>query len=192
MPTRHADKIWTAGGVLGAAVLLALGWFFFIGPQYAEASSLDQQVVQAQLRLTAQQKKLAELRQQNEDLSQYKAQLERLRRALPSASASSDFLRDLQAAGERASVTVAGLTIGSRSEVPGTGGTMFALPVSLTVEGKVAGLEGFLTEVQQVQGRAALIRSTNLSADASGTALTLNMQIFVSASETGPAAKTTK
>jgi Tfp pilus assembly protein PilO len=192
MPSRHADKIWTAGGVLGAAVLLALGWFFFIGPQYAEAASLDEQVVQAQLRLTTQQKKLAELRQQNEDLPQYQAQLERLRQALPPASASSDFLRGLQAAGERASVTVAGLTIGARAEVPGSGGTMFALPVSLTVEGKVAGLEGFLTEIQQVQGRAALIRSTNLTADASGTELTLNMQIFVTGSDTGPAAKSTK
>jgi Tfp pilus assembly protein PilO len=158
MPSRHADKIWTAGGVLGAAVLLALGWFFFIGPQYAEAASLDEQVVQAQLRLTTQQKKLAELRQQNEDLPQYRAQLERLRQALPPASASSDFLRGLQAAGERASVTVSGL----------------------------------LTEIQQVQGRAALIRSTNLTADASGTELTLNMHIFMAASDTGPAAKPTK
>jgi Tfp pilus assembly protein PilO len=192
MPTRHADKIWMAGGALGAVVLLALGWFFFIGPQYAEASSLDEQVVQAQLRLTSQQKKLAELRQQNEDLPQYKAQLERLRRALPSASASSDFLRDLQAASERAEVNVEGLTIGARAEVPGTGGTTFALPVSLTVEGKVAGLEGFLNEVQQVQGRAALIRSTNFTADANGTTLTLNMHIFVTASDSGPAAKTTK
>jgi Tfp pilus assembly protein PilO len=190
MPSRHADKIWIAGGVLGAAALLALGWFFFIGPQYAEASSLDEQVIQAQLRLTTQQKKLSELRQQNEDLPQYQAQLERLRQALPSTSASSDFLRDLQAAGARASVTVSGLTIGARAEVPGSGGTIFALPVSLTVDGKVDGLEGFLNEVQQVQGRAALIRSTNLTADTNGTVLTLNLQIFVTASD--PAAKTTK
>ena len=188
MPSRHADKIWFAGGVLGAAVLLALGWFFFIGPQYAEARSLDDRAIQAQLRLTTLQRKLADLRQQNEDLPQYRAQLGRLRQALPETAATSDFLRELQAAGEAASVSVTGLSIGARTDVAGTGGTVHALPVALTVEGEVAGLEGFVNELQQVQPRAVLIRNTNLTSDSSGTSLTVNLLIFVASGESGTAA----
>jgi Tfp pilus assembly protein PilO len=192
MTTRHVDKIWITGGVFGAAVLLALGWFVFIGPQYATAASLDEEVVQAQVRLTSLQRKLADLRAQNEDLPQYKAELDRLRKALPPASASSDFLRDLQAAGNEAGVTVSGLSIGTRAEVAGTGGTIFALPVALTVEGPVIGLEGFVNDLQQARARAVLIRSMNLAVDASGITLSLNLDMFVSAPESAAAAKPAK
>jgi Tfp pilus assembly protein PilO len=192
MTTRHVDKLWITGGVFGAAVLLALGWFVFIGPQYAAAASLDEQVVQAQLRLTSLQRKLADLRAQNEDLPQYQAELERLRKALPKESASSDFLRDLQAAGAEAGVTVSGLSIGTRADVAGTGGTIFALPVALTVEGPVVGLEGFVNELQQVRARAVLIRSMNLTSDASGITLSLNLDMYVSAPEPDAAAKPAK
>jgi Tfp pilus assembly protein PilO len=187
MPSRHADKVWTAGGLLGAAALLGLGWIIFIGPQYAEAASLHDQQIQAQLRLTSQQRKLADLRRENEDLPQFKAQLERARAALPTSPATSDFLRELQTASQQASVSVTGLTIGGRSDVPGTAGAVFALPVALTVVGKVAGLEGFLTELQQVQPRAVLIRNANLTSDATGTSLTVNLQIFVAAGESAAA-----
>jgi Tfp pilus assembly protein PilO len=187
MPSRHADRLWIAGGLLGAVALLALGWFVFVGPQYAEAASLHSQEVQAQLRLTSQQRKLADLRRENEDLPQFKAQLERARAALPTSPATSDFLRGLQTASQEASVSVTGLTIGGRADVPGTAGAVYALPVALTVVGKVAGLEGFLTELQQVQSRAVLIRNANLTSDATGTSLTVNLQIFVAAGESAAA-----
>jgi Tfp pilus assembly protein PilO len=187
MPSRHANKIWTAGGVLAAAVLLSLGWFFFIGPQYAEASSLQDQQIQAQLRLSSQQRQLAELRRENEDLPLFKTQRERARAALPTDPSSSNFLRELQNASEEASVRVTGLTIGGRSDVPGTGGTVYALPVALTVVGTIAGLEGFLNELQQVQPRAVLIRNTNVTSDTSGTSLTVNLHIFVAAGDSAAA-----
>jgi Tfp pilus assembly protein PilO len=179
MRSRHADKIWTAGGVLGAVVLLALGWFFFIGPQYAEAASLEEQRIQAEVRLTAQQRKLAELRRQNEDLPQYRAQLDRARAALPATPGTSDFLRELQTAGQEAGVSVTGLTIGGRMDVPETAGAVYAFPVALTVVGPVPALEGFLNHLQQVQPRAVLIRNANVTTDNSGTSLTLSLQIFV-------------
>jgi len=193
MPTRHTDKLWTAGGVLGAAILLSLGWFLFVGPQYAEAKGLNDRVVQAQVRLVSLQRKLADLKQQNQDLPQYKAQLDRARAALPATASTSDFLRELQVAGEAASVSVTGLTIGARSDVVGTRGAVYMLPIALTVEGKVAGLEGFLNELQQVQPRAVLIRSANLTSDATGIALTVNLHIFVApVGGSGAVAKPTK
>jgi Tfp pilus assembly protein PilO len=180
MGSRHADKIWAVGGVLGAAALLAVGWFFFIGPKYQETASLRDQVVQAELRLTSAQRTLSDLRQQNEKLPQYQDELRRLHQALPATPESSNFLRQLQAAGETAGVTVTGLTIGARAEIPGTEGAVYALAVSLTVVGKDDRLESFLSQLQQVQPRAVLIQNANTTADNSGPmTLTLNLEVFV-------------
>ena len=67
--------------------------------------------------------------------------------------------------------SLAGLSIGAETDVAGTSGTLKALPVALTVEGPVAGLEGFLKELQQVQPRAVLVRNTNFTSDSNGTTL---------------------
>jgi len=190
MPTRHADKLWAGGGLVAAVLLLALGWFVFIGPQYAEANAKHEQVIQAQVRLASQQRKLADLKRQNEDLPQYKAQLESYRDALPSAPETSNFLRELEVAGERAGVAVTGLTLGTRLDVPGAGGALYALPAALTVAGTKAELEHFVGEVQATQPRAVLIRSANLTVDRTGTTLTMNLHIFVV--DSSPAAKPTK
>jgi len=180
MSSRHADKIWAIGGVVGAAALLAVAWFFFVGPKYQETASLNEQVVQAQLRLTAAQRTLSDLREQNEKLPQYRAELERLHRALPATPESSDLLRQLQDASETAGVSVTGVTIGTRAEISGAAGSMYALPVGLTVEGKDTLLESFLTQLQQVQPRAALIKSATTSKDDSAPmTLTVSLDVFV-------------
>jgi Tfp pilus assembly protein PilO len=192
MHTRHADKLWMLGGVIAAAVVLLLGWFFFVGPQYAEAARLDDQAIQAQVRLAAQQRKLADLQKENQDLPQFKELLNRARQALPTAAGTADFLRELQVAGERASVSVTGLSVGARLDVPGTGGDIYALPVALTVAGESEALEGFLNELQLVQPRAMLIRNANISVDKAGTTLTLNVHVFVAPVESATAAKPAK
>jgi Tfp pilus assembly protein PilO len=180
MGSRHADKIWAIGGVVGAAALLAVAWFFFVGPKYQETASLNDQVVQAELRLTAAQRTLSDLREQNEKLPQYQEELERLHRALPATPESSDLLRQLQDASETAGVSVTGVSIGARAEVPGAGGAVYALPVGLTVEGKDARLESFLTQLQQVQPRAVLVKSANTSVDNAGPmTLTVSLKVFV-------------
>src|SRR6185503_16123862 len=60
----RSEKLWIAGGVLGAAALLAISWFVFISPQYVDANDLRRDRVDAVGRLTALEQRLAELRKQ--------------------------------------------------------------------------------------------------------------------------------
>lgn len=179
MRSAHADRLWAIGGAVGAVLLLAVGWFFLVSPQYGETRSLNDQANTAEVKLGSLQRKLVDLRQQNADLPRYKAELETAHRALPAAPESSDFLRELQAAGENAGVSVTGLQVGSRSAIPGATGGVYALPVGLTVVGLDAGLEKFLDQLQRVQPRAVLIKAASKTVEKGATTLTLSLHAFV-------------
>jgi Tfp pilus assembly protein PilO len=176
---------WEIGGVLGVVVMLAIGWFFFIGPTNEETSSLHGRDDAAQTRLLTLQHRLVELRQQNGKLEQYRAQLARDREALPTTSALTDFLRQLQAAGATTGVSVNGLTIGNPTQVTAATTVIYALPMTLVAVGSSAQLSAFLDQVQQVQPRAVLIMSVNAVPDArseslaGAVTLTMSMQAFM-------------
>jgi Tfp pilus assembly protein PilO len=157
----RADRLWLAGGALGAVVLFLLGYFLVISPQRTQASSLRDQQVTAELSVTALSHKLAELRQQNGDLDQYKAQLGRDQKALPSAAATTDFLRELQAAGDAANVLVTGMVVGAPTATNAGGVQVVQLPITLTATALPARLAQFVDQVQRVQPRAILITTTN-------------------------------
>jgi Tfp pilus assembly protein PilO len=176
----HVGRLWVIGGLVGAALLFAVGWFFLIGPQYSEAGRLRDQALEGEVRVGTLQRKLVELRRDNVDLPKYRAELESDHRALPSTPESSDLLRELQEASVQAGVVVDGLNIGTRTEVDGAEGAVYALPVGLTVAGSDVGLELFLNQIQQVQARAVLIRSAHTTVDETGkVSLTVNLNVFV-------------
>jgi Tfp pilus assembly protein PilO len=198
MGTRHAGRLWATGGVLGAAVLFAIAWFFLISPKNSEASSLRDRADAASLRLPSLQKQLTELRKQHGDLKKYQDQLERDRKALPTESGLSTFLRDLQAAGDSVGVSVGGVSVGAPTQVTAAGARLNALPVTLSANGDTANVNRFLDQLQQVQPRAVLITSASVSANpqrAGGSTLNLTMQVFVApppaaAAKASPATKT--
>jgi Tfp pilus assembly protein PilO len=185
MGTRRVDRLWMIGGAAGAAVLLAIGWFFFISPQKGQTSSLNDRAAATQLRLTSLGHKLADLRQQNRDLPRYRAQLARDRQALPTTSDLSNFLRELQTVGDATSVSVSGLLVGTPSQINVATAKVYALPITLNADGPAANLDRFLDQLQRVQPRAVLITSANATpVDQSGSlvgtvALTLSLQVFV-------------
>jgi Tfp pilus assembly protein PilO len=185
MRTAHADRLWAIGGAVAAVAMLAVGWFFLIGPQYEETSRLRDDAVQARSQLPALQHRLVELRKQNEDLPQYLAQLERDRRALPTTAELSDFLRELQMAGDAVGVAVSGLTVGAPTQVTAGGTQAYALPINLTAGGTTAKLNQFLDQLQQVQQRAVLINNASIAPSAEtgslggAATLSLNLQVFV-------------
>lgn len=188
----YAYQRWLAGGVVAAIAVLAVGWFFLIGPRYSQAAGLHERTAAAQLRLPTLEHRLAELRRQDENRAQYDAQLTKDRKALPTTSGLPDFLRELQQAGDSHGVRVTDVTVGGPLEVTGAGGTYYALPVTLSAEGRVDALGDFLNELQQVQPRAVLINNANLAAADKGAALTtgtaklmLSLHVFVSAPASG-------
>ena len=177
----RSDRIWLIGGALGAVVLLAVGWFFFISPQNHQTSDLRDHAAASQLSLTALQRRLGELRQQDTDLPKYRAQLARDREALPAVSDMANFLRELQAAADVGKVSVGGIAIG----VAGlASGTVSAVPITVTATGTAVTLNQFLDQIQRVLPRAVLVSSANVVANAARGAattatLTLVLQAFV-------------
>src|SRR3954452_7515546 len=108
----HADRLWVLGGVVGGVALLALGWLLLISPTNSRADDLQQQADTAQVQLIALQKRINGLQEQQAHLADYQAELTRNRHALPSDPAIPDLLRQLQAAGDAAGVSVSGVTVG--------------------------------------------------------------------------------
>ena len=178
----RADRLWVGGGVLCAAVLLVISWFFLISPQHDQTDDLNGEAAGAEQRVTTLQQRLAELRKQNEHLPEYRQQLANDRKALPTTSGLSDLLRELQSAGDGTGVSVSGLTVGAATSTSAGGGQVFALPLSLTATGPVDKLNAFLDQLQQVQPRALLINSAVLTVAKETTTLALTLDAFVAAS----------
>jgi Tfp pilus assembly protein PilO len=187
----RADRWWLAGGALGAVALLAVGWFFLVSPQHGRAATLREQTQTAQLSIAGQQHKLAALRKDAEQLAGYRAELDRLRQALPAGAGLSAFLRELQNAGDHAGVAVRGLSVGSPAQLTGRNASVFTLPITLTAAGGLPGLTEFLDQLQQVQPRAVLIQSVTGSPDhgvttlAQGTSLNITLRVFVAPDQPG-------
>jgi Tfp pilus assembly protein PilO len=181
----RADRLWLIGGCLGMALLVALGWLFLVSPRYAEAADLRVQTEAVDQSFSTLQRRLADLRRQNEDLATYRDRLARDRAALPTEDAAADLLREMQAAGEAAGVSVTGVTAGAAADVTVAGTAVKVLPVSLTASGPGDRFNAFLDQLQQVQPRALLISSVNVApaSDPDGAAagramLSLTLEAF--------------
>jgi Tfp pilus assembly protein PilO len=179
---RH--HLWLLGGVLGATLLFVVTYFFIVGPQREETSSLRDQAAQSEEQFASLQRRIRTLRDQNDELTRYKQELEKARQALPTTPSMSDLLRELQVAGDETGVAVGSLTIGNAVEVVGIS-SVYALPLSLSVTGTVPKLNAFLDQLQKIQPRALLVSTAvltggdNSGSDKKATTLALTMQAFV-------------
>src|SRR5689334_11042742 len=126
----RADRIWMIAGVLGALGLFAAGYLLVISPQRSQTTELRDQVAANQLDLASLRHRLVDLEEQNDNLDQYKAQLLRGQKALPAVPALSDFLRELQTAGDSSGVQVTGLVVGAPTETTTGGARIIALPIT--------------------------------------------------------------
>ncbi len=194
----RVDQLWMVGGVLGAAVLLAVSWLFLISPEHAQRDSLNTEAASAEARLTQLQKRLGDLRKENDKLAEYKARLVKDRQALPTTPALSDLLRELQIAGDLTSVSVSGLNVGNITPLTTAAGQVYTLALSLNATGTIDKLNAFLDQLQQVQPRALLINTaalsrTSVTTNSASLSLTLNAFVApstgtsVSPSATAPA-----
>ena len=163
MGGRNADRIWLFAGAIVILLLAAGSWFLVIGPKYTEASDVRSQVDDTQTQLITLRKKINELEQQKAQLPRFKAALKVNQQALPSDAGVSDFLRQLQAAGDNVGVAVTGVSVAA--PVKSTAAPdVWELPMTLTAEGAPDKLSLFLTQMQTVQPRAVLVKSANFTA----------------------------
>jgi Tfp pilus assembly protein PilO len=178
MSTRSPDRVWLIGGAVAAALLVAVTWFVLVSPQRGQQADLRAQTATTQDRIVALRQRLAELRRENAKLTTYKALLDRRQAALPTGPDLSAFLRQVQAAGDAAAVTVGNVTVGLPAAVTGDP-KAYAMQVAVSATGTSPQLGAFLDQMQLVQPRAVLITSVNTEAGATGSlTLTLTMQVF--------------
>jgi Tfp pilus assembly protein PilO len=189
MGARHADRLWMIAGAAVVIALVVISWFFVISPKYDETSDVRAQVETTETQILVLRKRIAALEKQKAKLPQYKAALKTNQYALPSDTGLPDFLRQLQTSGDELDVTVDGVSVSGAALAPGFT-SVWALPITLTLQGTPGNLDKFLKQLQQTQPRAVLINSATVTSQVSGDAadgatagevtISLALQAFVS------------
>jgi len=169
MGIRNAARLWMIGGIALTALLALATWFLLISPKNTQADEIRGQVADTQVQLAVLRKQIAGLTAQQAHLTEFKAELKANQRALPSDSGVPDFLRQLQASGQKTGVTVTGVTVAAPSQVTGVSG-VWQLPITLVAGGDPDDLGRFLNDLQAVQPRAVLIQAVNLAENAGSAA----------------------
>jgi Tfp pilus assembly protein PilO len=185
MGARSSGRLWVLGGAALIVLLAVASYFLLIGPKYAEADDVDQQTGATQDQIVVLRKRNAELNKQEKQLPTFLAQLAKSQKALPATAGMSDFLNQLQAAGDNVGISVSGLSVAA--PIASTSATgVWELPVTLTAVGDADKLSAFLTQLQNVQPRAVLIKSVDFkaadatadtSADAGASQPTMNLSL---------------
>jgi Tfp pilus assembly protein PilO len=178
MGTRHVDRIWIFAGAAVIVALVAASWFLLIGPKYTEAADIRGQAETTRLQQVKLLRKITELEQQNTNLPTFRAALRKSQQALPADSGVPDFLRQLQASGDKAVVSVSNVSVAVPALVADST-SLYEVPMTLTAEGSTAQLSAFLIRLQNVQPRAVLIESTSLTTDDTGAQINLSLKAFV-------------
>jgi Tfp pilus assembly protein PilO len=189
MGVRNVARVWMLAGIATTVLLAVASWFLLISPKYAEAADVQNQVQDTDAQLVVLRKKIAGLDAQRAQLPKFKAALKANQKALPDDSGVPDFLRQLQASGEKTGVSVSGFSVAAPAQVPTVAG-VWQLPITLVATGDPANLGQFLNDLQAVQPRAVLIQSVNFTqsgassadssaGDAAKTSLNLSLMAYV-------------
>jgi Tfp pilus assembly protein PilO len=189
MGARHVDRIWIFAGAIVVVLLSVASWFLLISPKYADAADIRGQTETSRIQQVALEHKIADLRQQSAQLPTFRAALKKSQQALPSDSGMPDFLRQLQTSGNRAKVSVSNISVVTPQLVKDST-TLYEVPITLTAKGTTDKLGVFLVQLQNVQPRAVLVESANLTSQSATKAqLDLTLNAFVAA-PTGAGAPT--
>ena len=113
VPRSSTERLWLVGGGTVALLLTVIAYFFFISPQRSETSDVHGQIATAGTKNTVLEHRLAQLRDENRNLSRYQAERDAAREALPSDTDVSDFLRSLQLLGAQTGTNVTSVTVGA-------------------------------------------------------------------------------
>jgi hypothetical protein len=194
-----SPRQWIAGGAVSAVLLAALGWFLLVSPELSSVSSLKSQTADVNLQNTTTEHKVTLLRKQNDQLATLTTTLSQKTEELPSDSSVQVYTRQLVAQAALSGVALTSITAGAPTISNGNAvastavaganpaGKLFAIPISITGQGSLAGQRALITAIQKAGPRRALVTSVQFAPstatkaqniDAS-TQMTLQLSIFV-------------
>ena len=121
---RLEDKrSWLAGGSVLGLLIVAIGWFVFIGPQLSSAKSLRAQAAAAQTENSVLAAKVAKLKKQNDSVGQLQATLRDALAGLPFDTGLPAFTRQVSGQATSSGVSLTSITVGTSPGGTPAGGT---------------------------------------------------------------------
>jgi hypothetical protein len=192
-----SSRLWVAGGVFAALLIMVASWILLVGPARADAQTLRDDTTAVEGQNAVLEAKVAELREQAENRGQLEKAVEAALAGLPADVSLPEFNRQLiaQAAGRSVEITNVSVapptTVGqtdaapapeeapagateetptaTQDPVPATGA--LAVPVVIQSRGPALAQLYFLRDIQELGPRRALVTATALTAtdDAEGT-----------------------
>ncbi|WP_433375238.1 type 4a pilus biogenesis protein PilO [Actinoplanes sp. CA-142083] len=188
MGIRRTDRLWMLGGLAGIIVIVVVAYLLAIKPINADRDDKQAQIDDQELALVTLKHQLTDLQAKAKNLPSYTAQLNAKTAAMPASYDIPNYLRALQTSGTAAGVVVSGVSVGVPAKVDGTDGVI-SVPITLIATGPPADLSKFFNRLQNVQSRAVLVNSINLSSgDATDMAATVALLAFCRSSATCTAA----
>lgn len=186
-------RIWIGGGGGVAALIVAVAWFMFIGPQRSSADDYNAQAAATRQQNAMLQAKVHTLQEESTHLGRYTSSLKAALSALPFDSGLPAFTRQLSAQGTANAVTVGSVVVGGISAVgtpagapapaadatgtapaatttpaaaPTTAavaGGLFSVAVTVQSDGTLAHQLAFLKAIQTAGPRRALVNSAQIT-----------------------------
>lgn len=183
-----ATRRWVTGAALAALVILAAGWFLVVKPQKSKVSDLHEQTA-AQNATNAQLlTKITALQAEAKNNAQEQRILEKFATQIPNSAAEPALIRTLTQTANGSGVDLTSITPGEPTTLsaasgatsqtlgaaPPPGGSLFSLPLALSVTGPYANLESFFHGIEQLP-RAFLVNSFTLGPASGGTSSDANL-----------------
>jgi len=185
-------RLWTAGGVVLALLIVAASWLLFIHPKMSSTSSLRSDTNAEQLRESVLRAKTAALKKQYDNIAAYRKELAASLDALPSDSGLPSFTDQLNSEAASSNVVLNSIVVSSVTAPPAASTTttttptgIYQIKVTLVSAGTLANQENFLNAVA-TGPRRTLISSSQLTDSAgsqvasidSGVTITTQLTVF--------------
>lgn len=182
METRGSSRIWLIGGVAAIVVLVIATYLLAIKPVYDEKALTQTQTEDQAAELIKVKHQIADLKAQSLKMATYTAELTAKRTQLPDNYDIPNYLRQLQKTDTAISIDNNSVSVSSPVKVPGSA-TVVGVPISLVAQGDPAELSKFVSRVQNIQNRAALVSGAILTVnktDVKKSMMTLSVTAFCS------------
>lgn len=109
------SRLWLGGGALGCVLLLVAGWFLLIQPKRADAAQSREALSSQQQANDRSRAKLDQLKSQFASLPAKRAELAKIRQAMPSDVAEASLQRELDTLAKGSGTTVLSVTDGDQT-----------------------------------------------------------------------------
>ncbi|GAA0532353.1 hypothetical protein GCM10010172_11400 [Paractinoplanes ferrugineus] len=169
MGARQNNRLWLLGGLIAIVVIVAATFLLAIKPIYTEKADLEGQAGDQDIRLVQLRRELADLQDKAKNIQTYTAERDTLKAALPEKYDITAYLRALQTSESAVKVDVNSVGISIPQTIKGAG-TVYAVPITMTITGTAEGITKALQRLQVTQSRAVLITSVNLQINEDKTA----------------------